>query len=207
MKDFEIVKLTVGQLKENCYLLYCKSTKECLIIDPGEAGEYISSEIQKRSLKPIKIIATHGHFDHISAATYLKLNFKVPFLINKKDEFLVQRMQETSIHFSKIDPGPNPQIDNYLEPGDKLKIGKKQVKVMETPGHSPGSVSFYLPGMIFVGDVLFKNGQRGSSEFKYQNKSTLRKSIKKILSLPENTIIYSGHGEPTVVVNERKYYF
>jgi len=206
MSGLSVIKLTVGQLKENCYLLVDNKSKNCLIIDPGDEGEYISSVIERQSLKPVKIVATHGHFDHISAVTFLKLTYKVPFLINKKDAFLVDRLKETSIHFTGIDPGPKPKIDVYLKREHEIKLGKSQIEVMTTPGHTPGSISLYVPGMIFVGDVLFSEGSIGSSEFEYQSRTILDKSIDKILSLPSKTRILSGHGEETSVEKERKFH-
>lgn len=202
----KVLTFTVGLLKENCYVLFDEKAKECFIIDPGDAGDYIAEEIAKRGLTPKGIIATHGHFDHISAANYLKLAFKIPLYINRKDKFLVDRTRETAKHFTGLDVGPNPKIDKFLKEGRNLKLNNSTIKVIATPGHTPGSVSLYTPGIVFVGDVFFAGGEEGSTRFKYQDRDVLKASIGKILTLPGETAVYSGHGVKTIISAEKKYH-
>ncbi len=238
--------LSVGQLKANCYLIFDDQTKEGIIIDPGDEADFIIQKIIDFDVKPLGIIATHCHFDHIMAVTELKLAFKIPFLAHKDDEFLLERMRKSAIHFTNLDPGPPPKIDNYLETGN-VRMGPRgifdsddehfqKLKIIETPGHTPGSVSIYIPkhtdqvlipaaeqvsepavermadseggprrsenlalepanGFVFVGDI---NEVHTSSD-----KQKIKNSIKKILSLPGDTIVYPGHGEPTSIYKLR----
>jgi glyoxylase-like metal-dependent hydrolase (beta-lactamase superfamily II) len=191
--------LTVGQLQTNCYLVYNDQNQEAIIIDPGDDADYIMRVISDLEVKPVKIIATHGHFDHLLAASELKLAFKIPFLMHKNDEALLKWMRKSCQYFCGFDPGPAPKIDEYLE--DKLKIQNEKFKIIFTPGHTPGGVTLYnkTQNIAFVGDTVFKDGI-GRYDFPYSDKEELFKSIQKILKLPKETIIYPGHGERTTIV-------
>lgn len=178
----------------NCYIIHHKG--EAIIIDPGDDADYIMRILRDIDATPSMIIATHGHFDHIMAATELKLAFNIPFAINKKDVFLLKRMRETAKHFSGYDPGPAPKPDLYLKKG-KLKTKNLEISVIETPGHTPGSVALYLNklGALFVGDLIFSDRTEGETNHKYSSKKDLDNSINKILKFPDDTYIYSGHGD------------
>jgi glyoxylase-like metal-dependent hydrolase (beta-lactamase superfamily II) len=209
----KLKRLVVGQLKTNCYLVFDDESKAAIIIDPGDDGDYIIRKISDLGLIPQKIIATHGHFDHILAATELQLAYGIPFLLHKKDEFLLSRMGNSAKHFLGVKTDPAPVVDHYLTEGEKVKIRNFQPKaghpldekleIIETPGHTPGSISLYdkLSKFAFVGDLFFADGSLGRSDFKYSDKDALSKSIKKVLKLDDNTIIYPGHGEEMKVKN------
>lgn len=204
--SFTIKILQVGSLKTNCYLVIGKTS--IIIIDPGDDAQYLSDEIQKLALKPELIIATHGHFDHIMAVNELKANFKIPFLMNKKDEKLLSWMRKSSAYFTHFDPGPPPVIDQTLSEKREIKIANLKAKIIEAPGHTPGSVCFYFEDqkILFAGDTIFERGGVGRTDFPYSNKKELDKSIKKLISLPEETLVYSGHGETTSIGEFKKYY-
>lgn len=201
-----IEKLVVGQLQSNCYLVWNENSREAIIIDPADDGDYIIQKIQDFQLKPKFIIATHGHFDHILAATELKLAFKIPFLINKKDLFLLKRMQSSTRYWFRVElVDPPPEVDKFFKEGDQIEFGQEKLKVIETPGHSPGGVSLYNRGekVLFSGDTLFKQGI-GRYDFSYASKEDLFKSIKKLLKLPEETVVYPGHGPETTIGEEKE---
>lgn len=205
--SLQIVRLVVGQMQENCYLVIYENSKEALIVDPGDDAEYIIEHIEKLGVTPTKIIATHGHFDHIMAAYALQLAYKIPFFINDRDIFLVKNMADSAKYFlglKYVDPAP--KITGQLDANETIDIGKTKLQIIETPGHTPGSVSFYIreSHTVIVGDVLFEGGQVGRTDFSYSNQSDLNSSIKKVLSLPGDTIIYSGHGRQTSVESEQK---
>ncbi len=196
----QVTTLAVGQMSSNCYLLQDNSNN-CVIVDPGDDGEFIIQKILDMDLKPQAILATHGHFDHILAALELKLAFGIPFYMNKKDEFLLSRMRASTKHFAGFDPGPPPKIDFDLRPDSELKIpacaGREncKLKIISTPGHTPGSVSVLANDKLFVGDVIFADGSTGRTSHVYSSVKDLGKSIQKILKLPSDTIVYPGHGE------------
>ena len=197
--------IVVGQLQANCYLIFDSEKKEACIVDPGDDADYITRVIADEKITPTQIIATHGHFDHIMAAAELQLAYNIPFLIHQKDEFLVKRMNETAEHFIGVKAGPSPRISANLEGGKKLSVGKTRIEIIETPGHTPGSISLYdkKAGFVFVGDLLFAGGGVGRTDFSYSSQNMLEHSIEKILQLPEETILYCGHGLETTVADER----
>jgi len=107
---------------------------------------------------------------------------------------LAKRAGKTAKFFTGVGEEPVLPPDKFVKEGDKIKFGKENLKVIETPGHTPGSVSFYSPGFLFSGDLIFEEGV-GRTDFAYSSQQKLEKSIKKILKLPKKTIIYPGHGE------------
>ena len=202
----KILQLTVGQMRSNCYLIIAENN-DCLIIDPGDDADYIESIIRDKQAKPLKIIATHGHFDHIMGATELMLAYNIPFLINKKDDFLVKNMVQSAAHFLGIKTDPPPIPDGYLKNNDNLKIGNHQIRVISSPGHTPGSVCLYLARekTLITGDTLFAGGGVGRTDFSYSSPAELDKSLKLIFSLPGETEIKPGHGESSTLTKEKRF--
>ena len=203
----EVVRIEVGQLKANCYLLIDEATSSCLVIDPGDDADYIQRIIVDNDVTPKAIVATHAHFDHIMAVNEMKLAYNVPFLMHSQDAFLLSRMQSSAKHFTGVDPGPTPTIDVELKTG-RLVIHTWDMRVIATPGHTPGSVSLHLPKerCVFVGDLVFAGGYVGRTDFKYSLDDYLHESIQKILELPDETTVYPGHGEETSVGQIRAYF-
>lgn len=207
MMAFDIVTLQVGQLQTNCYLVIDKKSNKALIIDPGDDADYIERIIADRNCKPVKIIATHGHFDHILAVTELKLAYKIPFLIHKKDEFLVGRMQDSAIHFLGISVDPPPPIDGFITQ-KVITIGESKLQVIETPGHTPGSICLYSKNdnVLIVGDLIFADGGVGRTDFSYSDHEELKNSLAKIFKLPPETKILPGHGVSSTISQESKFH-
>lgn len=185
-------------MKANCYLL-SDSLGNTALIDPGDDAEYIISTIQRNDLVPQLIIATHGHVDHVMAILELKLAFNIPFYMNIKDLFLLKNMRTSAKHYLGIDPGPSPEIDFNLK--EKLEFGELKLKIIETPGHTPGSVSLYLEDhkKIFVGDLIFEDGLVGRTDFSYSSEKELKKSVQRVKELGEIEIL-PGHGEIFFIV-------
>ncbi len=204
----KIRKLVTGQLQTNCFLVYDNQASDVIIVDPGDDADYITRIITDLSKTPSKIIATHGHFDHVLAVTELELAYDIPFLIHKEDKFLLKRLQPTAKHFLGVKTDPTPLVDKYLKEGDEIKIGKYILKVIETPGHTPGGISLYCKKakILLAGDTIFEKGGVGRTDFVYANNNHLMESIKKLLKLPESTIVYTGHGGNTTI-KEAKTYF
>jgi len=194
-----IRSIVVGQVATNCYLVFNKKN-ECLIVDPGDDADYIVRVISDLELRPIAILATHAHFDHIMAVNELKLAYNIPFYLNKKDEKLLKWARKSSIRFANLDPGPSPKVDKYLKNGE-CQVPNIKCQVIETPGHSPGSVSLYFKKekVVFVGDLIFEGGGVGRFDFPYCDEKLLQKSIDTVLRLPDDTRVFSGHGNPTTI--------
>lgn len=197
-----IKTLPVGQLQTNCYLIIDPKSHDTLIVDPGDAADYIINMLRDIEGRPTHIIATHGHFDHILAVTELQLAYQIPFLIHQKDVFLVSRMQESAQHFLGITVDPPPHIDGYV--GKTIRMGKETISIIETPGHTPGSVCLYMKKeyTLLSGDTLFSNGGVGRTDFSYSNPDALQKSLQKLFKLPQKTIVNPGHGSATTIAQE-----
>lgn len=199
-----IVRLPVGQMAANCYLVQDAGKDELLIIDPGEDANYIAEHVTKLGGKPLAIVATHGHFDHILGVCELQLTFDIPFYIHENDAFLVARMQETAAHFlGRHIVETAPVIDGALADKQKITIGNHTLTVMETPGHTPGSVCLYSAKeqVLFTGDTIFAGGAVGRTDFSYSEPLKLAESIDRILSFPGETRLLPGHGEETTVAS------
>ena len=152
------------------------------------------------------IVATHGHFDHIMAGFELQLNFNIPFLIHKKDEFLLNKMRSSVKYFLGRESGPPPKITKYLSKKDSLKVGMYKLSLLETPGHTPGGVCFYSPKekIIFCGDLFFAGGGIGRTDFSYSDPAKLELSLKKVFKLPGETRVFPGHGKETTISQEKQ---
>jgi glyoxylase-like metal-dependent hydrolase (beta-lactamase superfamily II) len=200
----EITCLKVGDLSTNCYLATDKETNQTFIIDPADEGDFISTTILEKRLTPIAVILTHGHYDHCLAALELKLNFNIPIYLHQKDLFLYGKAHSSAKHFSHINIPKLPPIDKFLSEGDILKFGSSELKVIHTPGHTPGSICllYVIPTEVegshtteqalFTGDTIFAEGI-GRTDLSYSSPSDLRKSLQKIKPLLEDSLIYPGH--------------
>ncbi len=197
----KIVKYSLGQLQANCYFLI--KGEDCLIIDPADDAPFILEELQRQRLNLVGMLATHGHFDHIGAAGEIQLSFNVPLYILKEDQFLIDRLNETAKYFLGFDP-------HFIKPKNTQYLAEKNFQfsvfnfqILKTPGHTPGSCCLYIKeeNALFTGDTLFKEGI-GRTDLSYSSKEDLKKSLKKIFKLPKETIIYSGHGEDTMLEEE-----
>jgi len=194
--------LVVGQLQTNCYIIFDETSRESIIIDPGDDASYIGEVVVSKKLTPIAILATHGHFDHVLSAFELQHTFDIPLYLHPKDEFLLTGMQKSAeyyLHISIIEPPPNPSKE--LQKNPSFRVGSSTFAILETPGHTPGGVCFYSQKdqICFTGDTVFAGGAIGDWRHTYSDKQALLSSVKKILSLPNETILYPGHGEQTTV--------
>jgi glyoxylase-like metal-dependent hydrolase (beta-lactamase superfamily II) len=203
----KIIKYSLGQLQANCYFLV--EGDRCLIIDPADEASFILEELQRRKLKLVGMLATHGHFDHIGAAGEIQLSFNIPLYIFKEDRFLVNRVEETAKYFLDFKPVilPIKNIKN-LNIENSLKIVRQladwKLKIIKTPGHTPGGCTFYFPKekIVFTGDTLFRDGI-GRYDFSYCNKKDLKNSLITLSKLSEETKVYPGHGEKTSIKEEQ----
>ncbi|WP_257345826.1 MBL fold metallo-hydrolase [Pseudalkalibacillus decolorationis] len=197
-------QLTVGPVQANCYLLW-NSTGEALIIDPGSEGDRINKQIRDLNVQPVAILLTHAHFDHIGALDEVRAQWNVPvYLHSKETEWPNNPDLNGSSHFPMIEPVRAKKADHELTHGETLNIGQFTFEVLHTPGHSPGSVSFYFKeeGIVLSGDALFM-GSVGRTDLPGGDHDTLIKSIhNQLLNLDEETLVLSGHGPSTTVGEE-----
>lgn len=207
MMKYEV--LVLGQLETNCYLVWEEKTKKGIVIDPADDGVAISEEITARQIELMGIVMTHGHFDHCLAALDLKLMYQVPIFVSSKDKFLLGRQNSTAKHFlkTKIETPNIVTIDKDLSKIKKVWVGKEKLEVIKTPGHTPGSVCLYSQKdkILFSGDTLFKQF-RGRTDFAYGSTKKIYDSLKRLMKLPEETTVLSGHGEKTIIGDEKPRY-
>ncbi|MEM1607364.1 MAG: MBL fold metallo-hydrolase [Candidatus Bathyarchaeia archaeon] len=203
-----IISLTVGFLYTNCYIVICEETRESLIIDPGFTGDEmrrILSEIRKNRLRIKYIVNTHGHADHISGNTSIKRATGAILAAHCKDaEMLIDPAKNLSLMLGLNVVSPPPDI--VLRGEEEIEVGHIKLKVLHTPGHTPGSISLYCRdlGAVFTGDSLFA-GSIGRADFPGSSCRDLLLSIReKILALPDETVVYPGHGESTTIGVERR---
>lgn len=196
--------IVVGPLWTNSYLVWDTEKMEGILIDPGDEGSKLISEVRKHKINLKNIIITHGHFDHLKDAGYVSSKLGIPVMIGEKEISVIEHVSEQSVlfGFSPISP---PAISNFLNENDIIKVGDYSFTVLNTPGHSPGSISLYnsSEGVAIVGDLIFYESI-GRTDIPGADYSTLIESIKKyILTMPDNTRLLPGHGEETTVGHEK----
>lgn len=199
-----IFSTIVGPFEMNSYLIAEDDHPQCLIIDPGDEPDQIIKKIDQNKLKPVKIINTHNHIDHARRASVIQKHYKIPFEICEADVPLLESIKDQGVIFG-LDASETPEVSGFLKDGDRFKLVEKEFFILHTPGHSPGSISIYTEGYVFVGDVLFKDSI-GRTDLYGGNYDILMTSIReKLMTLPDDTIVYSGHGPETTIGREKKY--
>ena len=196
---------------ENTYLIWDEETKEAAIIDAGMSNNRenaaVSEFITKENLQLKYALQTHMHFDHVWGLSYIKETYNLRPLCHAADEIIYSQAPEMTGMFRLSMNWNLPAIGRYIEEGEIIQLGKTSIKVLHTPGHTPGGLSFYIESdhIIFTGDTLFQ-GSVGRTDLPGGNLEEEIKSIKtKILTLPSDTIIYSGHGPKSSVEWEKKH--
>jgi hydroxyacylglutathione hydrolase len=202
-QKMEYISLIVGPLETNCYLVYCPETLECAVVDPGAEAGNITRQIAEKELKPRLILNTHGHVDHIGANKDIKDKYDIPLFIHSADSPMLESVLQTEMGLF-LGAKDSPPADHFLDDEEEIKIGKSHLKVIHTPGHSPGSVSFLGDGFLLSGDTLFFGGV-GRTDLPGGSWQELVSSIKnKILTMPEDMIVLPGHGPHTTVGEEKR---
>ncbi len=198
-ENFIVKRFVVGPLGTNCYLVADAAAGEACLIDPGSDPETIKSYISKEGLSLKFIINTHGHGDHIGA----NASFRAPIFIHRSDaDFLTDPDKNLSRVFTA--GIVSPRAGKLLEEGDIVKLGEHELKILHTPGHTPGSISVVTEGIAFTGDALFA-GSIGRTDLAYGDHDQLIRSITdKLLTLKDDTVIYPGHGECSTIGEEKK---
>jgi len=196
------MRLVVGPLQVNCFLLADDKTKEAVVIDPGDDAQEILRIIREKRLKVKYIINTHAHFDHIGANRAIKEATGAELLLHEDDAAMLATVSSQSRSFG-MSPVSSPEPDRLLKQGDVITAGEISLKVLHTPGHTPGGISLLEEGLVFTGDSLFA-GSIGRTDFPGGDLLTLLRSIRtNLMTLPDDTKVFSGHGPASTIGDER----
>lgn len=196
-----VTQVTVGAFQENAYLVADPEGEGLAIVDPGSDPDYIVAAVEASGRTPEAIWVTHAHVDHIGAIAPLKRRWDIPVYLHPLDEPLYRvGGRQAQLYGIPYEEPPTP--DRQFAEGDILKLGSLELTVMHTPGHSPGHVVIHGHGNALVGDCLFA-GSIGRTDLPFSNPAQLEASLKRIASLPAETVVHPGHGEITTIGDER----
>ena len=197
-------KLTVGPFQENCYIVGDEASGTGVLFDPGDEAMRISLAVEQTHLEISQIVITHAHIDHVGAVAALVDEYSCPVLMHAEAEPMLKEIPNQALmmglRFGKV-----PAVDGYVEDGDVLEIGGLRFEALYTPGHAPGHLAFYAAGegLVLSGDALFAGGV-GRVDLPGGSMEVLMRSInERLLTLPDETAVYSGHGPETTIGEER----
>ena len=197
-----IETIPVGPLQGNTYIVGDEETRQAVVIDPGDEGDRILEVVKSNNLKINEIICTHAHFDHVGAAGDIKKETGAKIIMHKEDlETYSLAKDQAAFWGFQVDDLPQP--DGYVGEGDEIKVGNLSFKVMHTPGHSKGGICLYGKGIVFTGDTIFK-GSIGRTDFPGGSIEELKSSFRRIIELPDDTRVLSGHGPETTIGYEKQ---
>ena len=198
----EVDSLTVGPFQENTFFVRGPGSTEVVIIDPGEEATRLQALIESHSWKPVAILNTHAHLDHVGAVVPLQEHYRIPFYLHPNEQPVLEAAPKAASLYGVRVP-EIPKIDRHLSEGETLKLAGLEFQVLFTPGHTPGHVSFVLDDRVIAGDVLF-NGSIGRTDLPGGHTETLLLSIRdRLLPLPDDFIVHCGHGPDTTIGRER----
>lgn len=198
----EIIRLALGPLGTNCYILYDELSKEAMVFDPADNCEVILQNLSQNNLKLKYIVITHAHFDHICALDDLAQNTSAKVCIGK-DEYFSLNDSHLSLSNMFGKSAPKTKAELLINEGDTLYLGKSEITFIYTPGHTKGGICALTDNILISGDTLFLESV-GRSDFPGGSASVLANSIKtKLFTLPDNTVVYPGHGDSTTIGHEK----
>lgn len=198
--------LTVGPFQENCYIVGDETTGEGALVDPGDEAARIAIAVEQTNLEITQILITHAHIDHVGAVAALVEEYACPVLMHSEAEPMLKQLPTQAmmmgLRFGKV-----PNVDRHIEEEEVIKVGGLELQSLYTPGHAPGHLAFYIEGegVVLSGDALFA-GSVGRVDLPGGSMEVLMKSIEeRLLTLPDETKVYSGHGPQTTIGNEKSY--
>lgn len=201
----EIKTFVEGPIDANNYLLIDEESKEAVLIDCSSVRPEFINAVKACGVNLKYILLTHGHFDHLLGIEAFEQEFGVKTYVNEADLSQVRLVPDMMQMFAGMVPIPVPQISNFVSHGDEFKIGATTIKAISTPGHTKGGMCYLVDDKLFSGDTLFQ-GSVGRCDLLDGNLKDIVKSIKeKLFALPDDTVVYPGHGAKTTIAYEKKY--
>ncbi len=199
-----IKTFAVGQLQTNCYIVTDENTLECAVIDPGAESGRILNYIDDNKLKPKCILITHGHYDHTMAVEAVFEATKAKVYIHRNDADMEGLYDDMKQYSGKAGSSKEEAVLVFYSEGDIIKVGSLEFKVLETPGHSRGSVTLLCQNALFTGDTLFKDSC-GRTDFEGGSYDVLMKSLKRLYLLEGDYEVYPGHADSSTLNRERRF--
>jgi len=195
--------VVVGPLGVNCYIIGCAETRDSAVVDPGADAAKILAVVAKLGLTVKYVLNTHGHFDHVGGNREVLAATGAKLLIHEGDLHFLSRAADTAAMYgAKAENSPRP--DGFLDEAQPVSFGRKTLKVLHTPGHTPGGCCFYLEGTVITGDTLFA-ASVGRTDFPGSSHEALMEGIRsRLMPLPDETAVYPGHGPSTTIGRERR---
>ncbi len=194
----------VGPVGANCYIFGDDVSGEVFVIDPGDEPERILAAVRRLGARPVAIVNTHGHFDHVQGVEAVRREAHSPFWIHEAEREVLAQSPARALALFGLELPPSPVPDRWLKDSDRLPVGSLVLTVRHTPGHSPGGVCLLGDGIVFTGDTLFA-GSIGRTDIPGADHATLLASIVRVLvPLPDATVCYPGHGPETTIGEEKR---
>jgi hydroxyacylglutathione hydrolase len=196
-----VERICVAPFQENTFLIVCTGARECVLVDPGGEPDRLLAAVRASGATLRAIWVTHPHVDHVAGIAGIKRALDVPIYAHPDGKPIYDAAVEHGRAYGlEIEQPPEPDV--AMREGDTLRVGTHDFAVIDTPGHAPGHVVIYGHGMAFVGDCLFA-GSIGRTDLPMSNAADLARSLERIAGLPNETIVYSGHGPATTVGREK----
>ena len=198
----DVVAFETGPLQENAYLVIDRDSRSAAMVDPGDDGNRLIADVERRDVRLLAIWLTHAHFDHVGAVKALREHFDVPVYLHEADVPMFEAGPFQAASYGLSFEGDELPGERFFD-GQGLGLGGLSFTVMHTPGHSPGHVTVHGHGIALVGDCLFA-GSIGRTDLPFGNTAELGRSLRRILALPPETRVLPGHGPATTVGVERR---
>lgn len=205
MRDIKIKKMILGVIDTNTYIIYDDNVKEAVIVDPADEPGRIMNAIKKLNVKPVAVFLTHGHYDHILAANFIKDYYKIPIVAHNREKTLLKDKLLNLSGENECSVKVYPDI--FVKDKEEIEVGEMSFKVIYSPGHTIGSCCYYMESekIMFSGDTMFA-GTCGRCDLPTGDPVKMAKSIEKLLKLSDDVVVFPGHGDQTVIGIERFYY-
>lgn len=203
--ELEVRGVVVGLFRENCWVVGSRQRGEACVVDPGDEPEEILALARDMGVRITRVVASHAHLDHILVARAIVEATGASFLLHRDDQTIADHLQDSARAWLERDVPPPPPPSGYLQHGDDLEVAGVTLQVLHTPGHTPGSVSFYAPsaGLLFSGDTLFRESI-GRTDLPGGSFPTIVQSIQqRLFTLPEDTRVLPGHMAETTIAHEK----
>ncbi|MFQ5508818.1 MAG: MBL fold metallo-hydrolase [Leptospirillia bacterium] len=199
-----IEHLTVGVFQCNCFILGCEKSREAVVVDPGDQPEMILARVAALGLTVTAIVATHAHLDHVGGMVGVHAATQAPTCLHPDDQFLYDNLKMQADLFRLPTP-PGGPVTRYLKEGDEVTWGSHRIDTLHTPGHTPGSLCFYMENedILFSGDTLFQRSVGRTDLWGGDSALMLRGIREKLMPLPAATQVFPGHGPATHIGVER----